>query len=79
MFSIKDAVGALYKVIYPFSKYGINMTRIESRLFKERPWEYIFFADVEGHTSNINLKKSLEEIEKMVNFLKVLGSYPRSV
>ncbi|MBW1678774.1 MAG: prephenate dehydratase [Deltaproteobacteria bacterium] len=79
MFSIKDAVGALYKVIYPFSKYDINMTRIESRPFKERPWEYIFFADVEGHTSNSNLKKSLEEIEKMVNFLKVLGSYPRSV
>ena len=79
MFSIKDEVGALYKVIYPFSKYGINMTKIESRPFKEHPWEYIFFADVEGHITDISLKKSLKDIEKMVNFLKILGSYPKSI
>ena len=79
MFSIKDEVGALYKVIYPFSKYGINMTKIESRPSKERPWEYFFFVDVEGHISDHNLKKSLEEIKMFVSFLKILGSYPRSI
>ena len=78
MFSIKDEVGALYKVLCPFSEHGINMTKIESRPFKERPWEYFFFADVEGHISDSNLKSTVKEIAKLVNFIKILGSYPRS-
>jgi len=78
MFSCKDEAGALYKAIYPFSKYGINMTKIESRPSKERTWEYFFFADVEGHITDSTLKESLKEIEKMVTFIKILGSYPRS-
>jgi len=79
MFSIKHEAGALYEIIYPFSNYGINMTKIESRPFKKHPWEYFFFVDVEGHISDSNLKSSLKEIKKLVNFIKVLGSYPRSV
>jgi len=78
MFSIKHKAGALHKIIYPFAHYGINMTRIESRPLKDSPWEYFFFVDVEGHVADTKLKKALKEIEKMVKFLKVLGSYPRS-
>jgi chorismate mutase/prephenate dehydratase len=78
MFSIKDEVGALYKILYPFSDHGVNMTKIESRPFKERPWEYFFFVDVEGHMSDNNLKSAVEEIEELVSFIKILGSYPRS-
>jgi len=54
------------------------MTRIESRPLKDNPWEYFFFVDVGGHVTDTKLKKALKEIEKMVKFLKVLGSYPRS-
>lgn len=78
MFSIKDEVGALYKILYPFSDHGVNMTKIESRPFKERPWEYFFFVDVEGHMNDGNLKDAVKEIEKLVSFIKILGSYPRS-
>jgi chorismate mutase/prephenate dehydratase len=78
MFSIKDEVGALYKILYPFSDHDVNMTKIESRPFKERPWEYFFFVDVEGHMSDNNLKSAVKEIEELVNFIKILGSYPRS-
>lgn len=79
MFSINDKAGSLHKIIYPFAHYGINMKRIESRPLKDRPWEYFFFVDVEGHISDPKLKKALSEIEKMVQFIKVLGSYPRSI
>jgi chorismate mutase/prephenate dehydratase len=78
MFSIKHKAGALHKIIYPFAYYGINMTKIESRPLKDSPWEYFFFVDLEGHITETKLKKALKEIEKMVKFLKVLGSYPRS-
>ncbi|WAC06843.1 MAG: prephenate dehydratase [Thermodesulfobacteriota bacterium] len=78
MFCIKHKAGSLHKIIYPFAHYGISMTKIESRPLKDSPWEYFFFVDLEGHVTDPKLKKALNEIEKMVNFLKVLGSYPRS-
>ncbi len=49
MFSIKDGVGALHEILKPFSTHTINMTKIESRPFRKKPWEYIFFIDIEGH------------------------------
>jgi chorismate mutase / prephenate dehydratase len=79
MFSVKDEAGALYKSLYPFSQYEINMHKIESRPSRERPWEYVFFIDVEGHITDCNIGKSLAEMGKIVHFFKVLGSYPRSV
>jgi chorismate mutase/prephenate dehydratase len=78
MFALKHEAGALYEAIYPFSKHRINMTKIESRPLKDHPWEYIFFADMEGHIVDKNIKDALKEIENKASFLKILGSYPRS-
>jgi len=77
MFALKHEAGALYEAIFPFSKYRINMTKIESRPLKDHPWEYIFFADVEGHQTDEHIKRALEEIGTKTSFLKILGSYPR--
>jgi chorismate mutase/prephenate dehydratase len=78
MLSIKDGVGALHSTLKPFARYKISLTKIESRPFRERPWEYIFFVDLEGHTNDTNVKKALSEVKDTVQFLKILGSYPRS-
>jgi chorismate mutase/prephenate dehydratase len=76
MFSIKDKVGALHDMLMPFKKYGINLTKIESRPSKKKAWDYYFFLDLEGHEDNPRVKKSLRELENKCKFLKVLGSYP---
>lgn len=76
--SIKDKVGALHEMLYPFKKYKINMTKIESRPSKKRAWDYYFFIDFEGHVGNPTVKKMLKEVEEEVKFFKVLGSYPAS-
>ena len=76
MFSIKDKVGALHDMLLPFKKYGINLTKIESRPSKKRAWDYFFFMDLSGHIDNKNVKKALNELEEKCKFLKVLGSYP---
>ena len=55
----------------------INLTKIESRPTKERPWEYNFYLDLEGHINEDNVKRTLNKIEKKCTFLKVLGSYKR--
>lgn len=77
MFSIKDGVGALHTMLYPFAKHNINMTKIESRPFRKKPWEYIFFIDIEGHQEDEHINNALEEVAHLSQFIKVLGSYPK--
>ena len=76
MFSIKDKVGALHDMLLPFRKYGINLTKIESRPSKKKAWDYYFFVDLDGHRDNPRIKRALLELENKCKFLKILGSYP---
>jgi len=76
MFSIKDKVGALYDILLPFKKAGINLTKIESRPSKKRLWDYFFFVDLEGHMDDKQVQKAVNAIESNVKFVKTLGSYP---
>jgi len=76
IFSIKDRVAALYHMLAPFAKHSISLTKIESRPTKKKPWEYVFFVDIQGHIEDDEVRESLIELEEMCIFLKVLGSYP---
>ncbi|MFA6129815.1 MAG: prephenate dehydratase [Candidatus Omnitrophota bacterium] len=76
LFSIKDHVGALYEMLLPFRKYGVNLTKIESRPSKKKAWEYYFFVDISGHQDDYKIKKALKELERRCTYLKILGSYP---
>ena len=78
MFSAKDRAGALHDMLVPFKRYNINMTKIESRPSKIRPWEYYFFVDFEGHAQDAKIRKALEDLKRAASFVKVLGSYPVS-
>ncbi|MEM4765551.1 MAG: bifunctional chorismate mutase/prephenate dehydratase, partial [Nitrososphaerota archaeon] len=54
----------------------INLTRIESRPVKERPWEYLFHADFEGDGEEDEVCiEALKELGEKALFLKILGSY----
>ncbi len=75
MFSIKDQPGILYRMLEPFSKRAINLSKIESRPMKKKAWEYVFFLDIEGHIGDENLSEAVEELAQYCQFLKVLGSY----
>ena len=76
LLSLKDEPGTLFKALEPFSKRGINMSKIESRPLKRKAWEYLFFIDVGGHVEDRAIKQALKEAEQYCLFLKVLGSYP---
>ena len=76
VFSVKDRVGALYDMLLPFRKYGINLTKIESRPSKKKAWEYYFFIDILGHQDDHKVKKALLELQKKCSYLKILGSFP---
>jgi chorismate mutase/prephenate dehydratase len=78
MFAIKDKVGALYHILEPFAHLNINLTKIESRPYRKRVWEYIFFLDIEGHISDSNISKAFEIFKKNTLFFKILGSYTQT-
>jgi chorismate mutase/prephenate dehydratase len=78
LFSIPDSPGSLYEILKPFSEKSINLTKIESRPIKDKPWEYVFFLDFEGHATDSHIHEAVSELKKKVLFLKLLGSYPRS-
>lgn len=70
--------GALHHLLEPLARLGVNMTKFESRPARGRMWEYVFFADIDGHRENETTAQALEEIRARAAFLKVLGSYPRA-
>ena len=70
--------GSLFKVLEPFAKNNVNLSRIESRPSKMGKWSYVFFIDLEGHISDKSLINALSELEKLDIQFKSLGSYPIS-
>lgn len=78
VFSVKDEPGALYRVLEAFATRGINLTKVESRPERGKPWRYIFYLDFEGHRTEARSVEALKDMEERCIFVKTLGSYPRA-
>jgi chorismate mutase/prephenate dehydratase len=79
LFSIRDEVGTLHRILEPFASARLSLTKIESRPTRRRPWEYVFFVDFEGHRDDPVTQGVLAAVRERCLFLKVLGSYPVAV
>ena len=79
MVSVKNQPGALYTLLEPFRKHGVDLTRVETRPSRTATWSYVFFIDLVGHSEDDKVRLALEEIAAVVAELRVLGSYPRAV
>ena len=78
IFAAAHTPGALYHALGEFAKRDINLARIESRPTKQKPWEYNFYLDFEGHRTEENCTVALKALKKYATFIKILGSYPRA-
>lgn len=76
-FVVSHAPGTLFRVLQVYYEKGINLTRIESRPNKGKPWEYVFFIDFEGHAADPLVAQVLNEVKERVLSVKLLGSYPQ--
>ncbi len=74
-----DGAGALFSLLEPLARHGVNMTRIESRPSRRERWQYVFFIDVEGHVEDPGLSQALADLEGAAGEVRVLGCYPRAV
>ena len=78
MVSTRNEPGALYRVLEPFHRHGISLSRIESRPSKVSSWNYVFFIDFEGHRDEPTIAAVLDELGSVATDVKNLGSYPKA-
>jgi chorismate mutase/prephenate dehydratase len=75
----RDLSGALHSLLGPFARNDVNLTAVQSRPMKGKPWEYIFIVDMEGHQEDANVAQALREAGEVAASHKVLGSFPRAL
>ncbi len=73
--STKNKPGALCEVLKVFAQHNINLTYIDSRPSKKRLGEYLFFMELDCLESDIKVMEAVKELQKYVNFIKILGSF----
>jgi prephenate dehydratase len=67
--------GDLVDCLVEFPKHGINMTKLESRPRRDKPWSYLFYIDIEGHVEDPHVAAALTGLMRKAAFVKFLGSY----
>ncbi len=73
----KDESGALFRLLEPLASSGINLTSIQIRPLQGKPWEYLFFVDLEGHRDDERVQRALAGASQAAISSRVLGSFPR--
>ncbi|MEJ2290217.1 MAG: prephenate dehydratase [Deinococcales bacterium] len=68
--------GSLVDCLQEFPRNGINMTKLESRPRRDKPWSYLFYVDIEGHIEDENVATAITALMRKAAFVKFLGSYP---
>ena len=77
--STKNEPGALFKVLEPFDRHDISLTRIETRPARSGDWSYVFFIDFDGHEQDTVVQTALADVQKVALEVRSLGSYPQAV
>ena len=75
IFSTGNQPGALYEVLKIFAENHVNLVKLESRPIHGKPWEYMFYVDLEADAGSETLKPTFDLLEEKTDYLKILGSY----
>ncbi len=75
IYSTGNRPGALFETLKIFAEEGINLVKLESRPIHGKPWEYMFYVDLEADIESPSFRPVIEALEKRTDYLRVLGSY----
>ena len=76
VFQVRNIPAALYKAMGGFATNGINMTKLESYMVDGSFTATRFYADIEGHPDDANVKLALDELDYFTTDVEILGVYP---
>ncbi len=76
IFTARHLPGSLFSCLGEFAERNLNLTKIESRPRRNRPWQYLFYLDFEGHWQDPVAEAALLGLLRRAGFVKMLGSYP---
>ena len=79
LMSTGQQAGALVDALLVFKKHHINMTKLESRPIYGKPWEEMFYLEIEANIHHSDTQSALEELKKFSHYLKILGCYPSEI
>jgi len=78
VFAGRNVPGSLFKMLSVFALRDIDLTKIESRPHRGKPWEYLFYLDFDGSLHEERCRLAIEHLREISAFLRVFGSYPRA-
>jgi len=75
VFALPSTPGALFKALSVFALRDINLTKLESRPIRGRPWEYLFYVEVDARRDDLGCARALTHLAEFAKWTRVLGSY----
>jgi prephenate dehydratase len=79
VFGVGHVSGSLYRCLGAFAERHLNLTKLESRPRPGRPWEYVFYADVEAPAHGPEMVEALAALSEHATFTRLLGSYAAAI
>lgn len=76
VFTVRNIPGALFRALSAFALRDLNLTKIESRPLRGKPWDYLFYVDFIGHTDDPVTGHALGHLAELADMWRVLGCYP---
>jgi arogenate/prephenate dehydratase len=75
VFALPSTPGSLFKALSVFALRDINLSKLESRPIRGRPWEYLFYVDLETRRDDLKCARALSHIGEFASWVRVLGTY----
>ncbi|RMF12464.1 MAG: prephenate dehydratase [Candidatus Dadabacteria bacterium] len=67
--------GSLARALQVFAEYELNLTQIDSRPARSRPWEYRFFVEMQGNAQGERESAALQALQQSGVHARILGVF----
>lgn len=74
-FTVPHKPGSLYHILHKFALNNLNLCKLESRPYPEKKFEYMFYLDIEGKSSDYQVRWLLNDLNNQLEYFKFLGNY----